>query len=142
MDVISTSTTWSNDEKAVFNTVRQYLNVTTLAELRTNDGRYFHHGAFGQLTPSGQPEIFSIFRSKLDWPSLHRPSDRAMRKWKQMLTREFHHLPTLGNWICPVISQVNFWRYSIAHLIGPNTKLWIDDFNTKFHTELNPHSDR
>ncbi len=142
MDVITTSSTWSNEEKTIFNTVRQYLHVTTLAELRTNDGRYFHHGAFGQTTPHGQPEIFSIFCSQLDWPSLQRPPDRAMRKWKQMLIREFRHLPPLGNWLSPAISQVNFWRYSLALLIGSNTQLWIHDFNTEFHTELNPHSDR
>ena len=31
------------------NTVRQYLQVTTIAELLDNDGKHFHKGAFGAL---------------------------------------------------------------------------------------------
>ena len=142
MDIIAPSTTWSSEEKEIFNTVRQYLNVTTLAELRTNDGKHFHHGAFGQLTNAGYPEIFSIYRSKMDWPPLKRPSPRAMRKWQQMLTREFHHLPPLGQWLFPAIGDTNFWRYSLAHLINHQTVLWVDDFDTDFHFERNPFFDR
>ena len=91
MDVIAPSTKWTNQEKEIFNTVRQYLNVTTLAKLRTNDGKHFHHGAFGQLDTSGDPAIYRIFRSKFDWPHLQRPTTCAMRKWQQMLINEFHH---------------------------------------------------
>ena len=66
-----------------------------------------------------------------------------MRKWQQMLTNEFHHLPPLGQWLFPAINQTNYWRYSLAHLIDQSTTLWTDDYDDDmFQIERNPISDR
>ena len=70
MDVISTSKSWTSLDKEIFNTVRQHLQVTTLAELRDNDGLLFHHAAFGQFDSNNILAIRTIFQSTLPWPSL------------------------------------------------------------------------
>ena len=44
-------------ELEIFNTVRQYMQVTTLAELRNNDGLTFHYGTFVEIDTDTQQLI-------------------------------------------------------------------------------------
>ena len=100
MDAILQSTNqYSYKELEIFNTVRQYLQVTTLAELRNNDGRTFHKGAFGEIDKNtNQLEIRSFHESRLDWPDIDRPPQSAFAIWKNILMKELKEKPKLGAW--------------------------------------------
>ena len=141
MDVVSTSTAWNDKEKEIFNTVRQYLQVTTLSELRSNDGKLFHYAAFGQLTSRQTLAIRDIYSTTLLWPTIPRSPLSAFRLWKRILQREFLHQPPLREWLYPATFQFHRWKYSLAHLIHNQTKLWIDNINHSYSVELNPKID-
>ena len=60
------------------NTVRQYLQVTTIAELIDNDGKHFHKGAFGALDNHARLIIRSFHTPLTTWPIIPRPQPHLL----------------------------------------------------------------
>ena len=105
----------------VFNTVRQYMQVTTLAELRNNDGLTFHKGAFGKINETTQQlEIRTFHESKLDWPDMDRPPPSAFKIWQNILLKELKEKPRLGAWKAKSTHRYILWKMQQQREISNN----------------------
>ena len=95
MDIITTRCTASAQTN--FNYVRQYLQVTTLAEIRDGTGTRFNddilHGTDEHIQRFQQYHL-----STLDWPHLSPPTKTQWKLWNKLLHQHFGTHRALGRW--------------------------------------------
>ena len=107
-----------NDQR-LLNSVRQYLQVTSFAELVDNDGRTLHAGAFGQTTSDNITFLRKLRTPKTNWPLIDKPPKRAFRLWKAFIETTWSLHTPLGNWIYPACHRLLSWTYSFSHSTPP-----------------------
>ena len=98
------------------NRCRLFLQVSTIAEVSTTDGKHLHPSTW-----RGQPPTHSV--SKLLWPRQARPSAYSWRTWRRFLSQAL--LP--GNYNCysthlPLRQPLGTW---FTHYMEERQWLWF-----------------
>ena len=125
-------------DQAIFNTCRQYLKVTTLAEIRDHADKAFVPGAFGEHHKHDptRPILRDHFDCDTPWPQHQKPPASAWAIW----TNTIHlinqqHRKRLGPWIN---AQDGYQPRGWFHWYNPTTKVYTqlhhDCTFTRFHT--------
>ena len=91
---------------------QQYLQVTTLSQLRDNNGATFLDFADGALDRYGTPFQHLSFNLELKWPDLPTPTPQQFKKWRELLNMHLLSIPKLGPWRpLEVMDSFLWWRF-------------------------------
>ena len=120
---------------ANLNTVRQYLQITTIAELFDNSGLHFHAGAFGKLTSDNQLVIRQFHSPRTSWPNIPRPTTSSLQLWRNTITRLCKNLPLWENGYTQIATNISFGNTDTSSPPYPPIKL---EFITTTHGYLRP----
>ena len=129
----------NDNDKERLKIVRQYLKVTTIAELFDNDGKTFHRGAFAEIDNSGNLHLRQFHTPLTSWPLIPRPSSSMLHFWTYMITKLCKNLPPLGNWILPQATKYIKWKYTMTQISPTTATIVVSNNNTYSQTVLNNH---
>eukprot|EP00978_Attheya_sp_CCMP212_P030095 scaffold109546_cov35-Attheya_sp.AAC.1 len=112
MDAILSSPTISPSKYEVLNYCRMHLQVTTLSDIATSDGKYIRHDALLGCTD------WSKFLDVMQWPNQPRPDPDSWKLWDKTIRTLFCNedgqklRQPLGKW---TETETKKWKFRYSH---------------------------
>lgn len=111
MDIVTES--FSQRDQRAINTYRLYLQVQFISEIVDDTGNLLV-GANGDTDDNGNPLLWHISESTLEWPHTSKPPPRLLRQWRKAVNLCSSVGRNLGPWL-PVHHTTRRWTSYYHH---------------------------